>query len=195
MEPQLTLDERSILLKLARQAIEAVVCGEPYPKLELKDLSPRLTEPGVSFVTLTREGELRGCIGALEPRVSLAEDVQEHAVAAALQDYRFAPVQLEELSSIEIEISRLTPQRKLEYNQPEELLMLLRPGIDGVVIRYGMYRATFLPQVWEKLPDPEMFLNHLCQKMGAPGNLWRKERLEVYTYQVEEFREQPQRPA
>ena len=195
MEPQLTLDERSILLKLARQAIEAVVCGEPYPKLELKNLSPRLTEPGVSFVTLTREGELRGCIGALEPRVSLAEDVQEHAVAAALQDYRFAPVQLEELSSIEIEISRLTPQRKLEYNQPEELLMLLRPGIDGVVIRYGMYRATFLPQVWEKLPDPEMFLNHLCQKMGAPGNLWRKERLEVYTYQVEEFREQPQRPA
>ena len=195
METQLTLDERSILLKLARQAIEAVVCGEPYPKLELKNLSPRLTELGVSFVTLTREGELRGCIGALEPRVSLAEDVQEHAVAAALQDYRFAPVQLEELSSIEIEISRLTPQRKLEYNQPEELLMLLRPGIDGVVIRYGMYRATFLPQVWEKLPDPEMFLNHLCQKMGAPGNLWRKEKLEVYTYQVEEFREQPQRPA
>lgn len=194
METQLTLDERSILLKLARQAIEAVVCGEPYPKLELKNLSPRLTEPGVSFVTLTREGELRGCIGALEPRVSLAEDVQEHAVAAALQDYRFVPVQPEELSSIEIEISRLTPQRKLEYNQPEELLMLLRPGIDGVVIRYGMYRATFLPQVWEKLPDPEMFLNHLCQKMGAPGNLWRNEKLEIYTYQVEEFREQLQRP-
>lgn len=195
MESPLTLEERSILLKLARRAIEAVVCGEPYPELDLKNLSARLKEPGVSFVTLTRSGELRGCIGALEPRVSLAEDVQEHAVAAALQDYRFAPVQPEELSLIEIEISRLTPQKKLEYHQPEDLLKLLRKGIDGVVIRYGMYRATFLPQVWEKLPDPETFLNHLCQKMGAPGNLWRKEKLEIYTYQVEEFREQPKHPA
>jgi len=194
MEAQLTLEERTTLLTLARQAIEAVVCSEPYPQVELENLSPRLSEPGVSFVTLTRLGELRGCIGALEARVSLAEDVQEHAIAAAVQDYRFAPVQPEELSSIEIEISRLTPQARLEYKQPQDLLQLLRPGIDGVVIRYGMYRATFLPQVWEKLPDPEIFLNHLCQKMGAPGNLWRKEKLEIYTYQVEEFREKPLRP-
>ena len=184
-----------MLLKLARRAIEAAIQGQPFPELDAGNLPARLLEPGVSFVTLTRSGELRGCIGALEPRVSLAEDVQEHAVAAAFQDYRFHPVQAEELSSIEIEISRLTPQSKLEYDHPDELLKLLRPGIDGVVIHYGMYRATFLPQVWEKLPAPEMFLNHLCQKMGAPGNLWRKEKLEIYTYQVEEFREQPKRPA
>lgn len=192
MEDLLTFEERSMLLRLARQAIEAAVCGEPYPELDMDSLPARLIEPGVCFVTLTRAGELRGCIGALEPRVSLAEDVQEHAVAAALQDYRFPPVHKEELPIIEIEISRLTPQSKLEYTHPEELLKNLRRGIDGVVIRYGIYRATFLPQVWEKLPDPEMFLNHLCQKMGAPGNFWRKEKLEVYTYQVEEFREQAQ---
>jgi AmmeMemoRadiSam system protein A len=194
MEDKLTFEERSMLLKLARRAIEAAIQGQPFPELDAGNLPARLLEPGVSFVTLTRSGELRGCIGALEPRVSLAEDVQEHAVAAAFQDYRFHPVQAEELPSIEIEISRLTPQSKLEYDHPDELLKLLRPGIDGVVIHYGMYRATFLPQVWEKLPAPEMFLNHLCQKMGAPGNLWRKEKLEVYTYQVEEFREQAHQP-
>ncbi len=189
MENHLTLEEKSILLKLARQAIEAAICGKPYPVLDLTRYPARLTEPGVSFVTLTRAGELRGCIGALEPRVALAEDVQEHAVAAALQDFRFPPVQEEELPTIEIEISCLTPKIRLEYNRPEDLLTLLRPGIDGVVLQYGMYRATFLPQVWEKLPETEMFLNHLCLKMGGPGNLWRKEKLEVYTYQVEEFRE------
>lgn len=190
MENHLTMEERSILLKLARQALEAAICGKPLPVLNLKKLPAHLTEPGVSFVTLTRAGELRGCIGALEPRVSLAEDVQEHAIAAALQDFRFPPVQEEELPAIEIEISCLTPKIRLEYERPEDLLTLLRPGVDGVVLQYGMYRATFLPQVWEKLPEPEMFLNHLCLKMGGSRNLWRKEKLEVYTYQVEEFREQ-----
>jgi hypothetical protein len=149
----------------------------------------RLRAFGVTFVTLTRKGNLRGCIGALEAYQPLAEDVREHAIAAALSDYRFPPVREDELDELEIEISRLTPPRPLIYQKPEELLSVLRPHIDGVTLMDGFKRATFLPQVWEKLPDKERFLQHLCQKMGAKPDLWREKILQVQTYQVEEFRE------
>jgi AmmeMemoRadiSam system protein A len=110
-------------------------------------------------------------------------------VAAALQDYRFPPVPLEELPEIEIEISRLTTPQPLEYADATDLVSALRPGVDGVTLRDGWRRATFLPQVWEKLPDPEMFLSHLCDKMGAAPDLWRRKKLDVSIYQVEEFHE------
>lgn len=184
-----TPDERIRLLELARQALEEGVRGQPLSPLNLQELSPRLREDGAAFVTLTIGGELRGCIGALEAYQPLAEDVREHAIAAALQDWRFPPVQPEELAEIEIEISRLTPSQPLEYDRPEELLTRLRPGVDGVVLRDGMRRATFLPQVWEKIPDPRLFLSQLCMKMGASPDLWRRKKLEVLTYQVEEFHE------
>lgn len=186
---RLSPEERGILLKLARQAMEAAVKGESLPPLALEDLPARLRQLGASFVTLTSHGELRGCIGALEPYLPLAEDVREHAVAAALQDYRFPPVRPEELPEIQIEISRLTRPQPLDYDQPEELLRRLRPHIDGVILRDGFHRATFLPQVWEKIPQPEEFLSHLCLKMGAPPDLWRRKRLQVQVYQVEEFHE------
>lgn len=186
---RLTVEEKRILLRLARQALEDGVRGRPLPPLDLQALTPTLRAPGASFVTLTRHGELRGCIGTLQAYRPLAEDVRRHAVAAALEDYRFPPVQPEELAEIAIEISRLTAPEAVEYDAPEDLLRLLRPGVDGVVLRYGSRRATFLPQVWEKLPDPEMFLSQLCLKMGAPPDLWRRERLTVERYQVEEFHE------
>ena len=189
MQDQLTSDERSQLLKLARQALVAATHGQEMPGFDMQSLPPRLREPGATFVTLTRGGELRGCIGALEPYLPLAQDVCEHAVAAALQDFRFPPLQPEELPEIRIEISRLTPARDLDYEGPQELLSALRPGVDGVILRDGMRRATFLPQVWEKLPDPVVFLNHLCQKMGALPDLWRVRKLQVQIYQVEEFHE------
>jgi AmmeMemoRadiSam system protein A len=110
-------------------------------------------------------------------------------VAAALQDYRFPPVSPEELDNIQIEISRLTPLVPVEFENPEDLPNHLRQNIDGVVLRDGIRRATFLPQVWEKLPDAVMFLNHLCQKMGAPPDLWRRKKLDAWIYQVEEFHE------
>jgi AmmeMemoRadiSam system protein A len=110
-------------------------------------------------------------------------------MAAALQDYRFPPVQPDELPEIQIEISRLTLPQTLEYEAPQDLPKRLRPGFDGVTLREGMHRATFLPQVWEKLPDPEVFLSHLCQKMGASPDLWRYRKLQVQVYQVEEFHE------
>ncbi len=188
-EEQLTPEEKRILLRLAREALEAAVRGGQRQPLEMDSLPPRLREQGASFVTLTIGGNLRGCIGALEPYQPLAEDVCEHAVAAALQDFRFPPVQSDELPHIEIEISRLTLPVPLDYTTPEDLLAKLRPGIDGVILRDGFRRATFLPQVWQKLPAPADFLDNLCYKMGVSPRLWRQKHLEVLVYQVEEFHE------
>jgi AmmeMemoRadiSam system protein A len=186
---QLTSEERSVLLHLARQSLEKAVKGEILPALDTNAIPSSLLAPGATFVTLTKRGELRGCIGALEAHQPLVEDVREHAVAAALQDYRFPPVQQEEISDIGIEISRLTTPQPLEYTGPDDLVSHLRPGVDGVVIRDGFRRATFLPQVWEKIPDPRVFLSYLCQKMGESPDLWMHKKLEVLTYQVEEFQE------
>lgn len=189
MDDRLTDEERSILLKLARQAIEAAAQGHQMPALDLQALPERLRQPGATFVTLTRRGELRGCIGALEPYQPLAEDVCEHAIAAAMNDFRFPPVDSKEVPELHIEVSRLTFPQAFVYERAEELLERLRPNVDGVILRDGLRRATFLPQVWEKLPDPVVFLNHLCQKMGAAHDLWRRKKLQVETYQVEEFHE------
>lgn len=189
MEDQLTPEERSILLKLARQALESIVCGSPFVLQGLDTLPPHLQAPGASFVTLSKHGQLRGCIGSLEPYLPLAEDVCEHTVAAGTQDYRFPPVQPEELREIVIEISRLTLPRQIIYDCAEDLLVMIHPGVDGVVICDGLQRATFLPQVWKKLPDPELFLGNLCHKLGASPELWRYKKVEVFTYQVEEFQE------
>lgn len=189
MDDRLTAEEKQYLLKLARHSLEAGVCGQPLPPLDPAALTPVLRAPGASFVTLTKRGALRGCIGALEPYQSLAEDVREHAVAAALEDYRFPPVRPEELSEIEIEVSRLTLPVPLEYRDAEDLLAKLRPGVDGVILRDGWRRATFLPQVWEKIPDKAEFLDNLCYKMGVPPDTWRRKHLEVLVYQVEEFHE------
>lgn len=188
-EQHLSNFDRSFLLSIARQSIENSVNGDPLPPLELNSLSPQLREPGACFVTLTCRGYLRGCVGALEPYQSLVEDVREHAIAAAFQDYRFPPVQANEINDIEIEISYLTRPQILNYGEPAELPKIFRPNIDGVVIHDGMRRATFLPQVWEKIPDAEMFLEELCMKMGSPADLWRRKKLVVMTYQVEEFHE------
>ncbi len=189
MDDQLTAEERKTLLDLARATLRRGVCGEELPKLDLESLAPNLKAPGASFITLTIGGELRGCIGALEPYQPLAWDVREHALAAALEDPRFPPVSREEVDQIEIEISRLTFPRQLEYRDAQDLLDHLRPQVDGVILRDGFRRATFLPQVWEKIPDKAEFLDHLCAKMGAAPDTWRRKHIEVQTYQVEEFHE------
>jgi AmmeMemoRadiSam system protein A len=189
LEP-LSEPEKGLLLALARRSVEAAAAGLPLPEIARQDFSPRLFELRASFVTLTEtDGALRGCIGALEAYLPLVEDVSEHAAAAAVQDYRFQPVRPADVAGLHIEISCLTEPRELVYENPEDLCGLLRPGIDGVTLREGRQRATFLPQVWETLPDPEKFLAHLCQKMGASSNLWRKKKLKVQVYQVEEFHE------
>jgi AmmeMemoRadiSam system protein A len=182
-------NDRMFLLRLARESIENYVLDKPLPKFDKSELSEILREEGASFVTLTIRGYLRGCVGALEPYQSLAEDVREHAIAAACQDYRFPPLSASEVKDIDIEISYLTRPEVLRYEQPDDLLEILRPNLDGVVIRDGARRATFLPQVWEKIPNVEEFLEQLCLKMGASSDLWRRKKIEVLTYQVEEFHE------
>ncbi len=181
--------ERKTLLRLAREALAAAVAGQPRPTVDPAQLSPALTRPGASFITLTERGELRGCIGALQPQYPLYEDVQIHAAQSALNDYRFPPVVPAEVPQIEVEVSVLTEPQPLPYDQPADLPGRLRPAVDGVILGHGHRRATFLPQVWEHVPDPEVFLSMLCEKMGAPANTWRKTKLDVQIYQVEKFTE------
>lgn len=184
-------DEKTTLLALARKSIQQAVDRQPLDNLDISDFSPALQELRATFVTLTKRGALRGCIGALEAYQPLVLDVQEHAVAAATQDYRFPAVKPEEMESINIEISVLTPPVDLVYQTPEELLEKLRPGMDGVIIRDGASRATFLPQVWDQINSKNDFLSALCSKMGASSDLWKRRALKVQTYQVDEFSEKP----
>jgi len=189
MADQLTDGEKQTLLRLARGAMEHAVRGKKLPPLDKGSLTTCLLDNGASFVTLTINNNLRGCIGALEAYQPLAKDVREHAVAAALDDPRFRPVDEIELNRIRIEVSRLTAPYPLEYSSSTELLAKLRPHVDGVILKDEYRRATFLPQVWEKIPDPEDFLDHLCAKMGADPRVWQNKKLTVHVYQVEEFHE------
>lgn len=191
MGTKLSEDEKVLLLQHARLAIEYAVKGERLPRLDIQHFSTNLRENGASFVTLTKKpsGQLRGCIGTLTAYQPLIEDVRDHAIAAALEDYRFSPVQSHELPQLKIEISRLTKPVKVEYANPEELQIKISPHVDGVVIEDGKRRATFLPQVWEQIPEVDSFLTALCHKMGASGDLWLKKKLDVSIYQVEEFEE------
>jgi len=189
MDANLGAEEKRFLLRLAREAIECALRREALPPLDPQSLTNRLLEPGASFVTLYSAGELRGCVGGTEPRLPLAQDVREHAIAAAFYDYRFLPLQVEELPGLQVEVSVLGPVETLTYDSPDDLLHRLRPGVDGVILTDGARRATFLPQVWEKAPDPTSFLELLCRKMGAPPDEWQSGQLQVKTYQVEKFLE------
>jgi AmmeMemoRadiSam system protein A len=183
-------EERSILLRLARQAVTLAAHDRPLPPVALEDPSDSLQALGCAFVTLTRFGALRGCIGALEANRPLAADVWEHAYAAAREDPRFAPVRPEDLEGLHIEVSRLTAPIAVNV-APVRRSAALRPGIDGVILRRGMLRATYLPQVWEKVPDPVEFLEMLCDKAGLPRSAWRQDDVEMLVYQVESFEESP----
>jgi len=190
LKETLSEEERNILLSVAREAITAAVARRSLPALQIEKQPQILQADGATFITLTKNGHLRGCIGTMEPYQPLIADVQEHAVAAALSDYRFPKVTQDELGQIRIEISRLTPLKRLPYKETEELVKALRIGVDGVLIRNEGRRATFLPQVWEQLPQPDQFLSQLCLKMGAPADLWKTKPMEVFTYQVEKFKEE-----
>ncbi len=188
MQRTLNEPERQQLLQIAHQAIAGALDGKALAP-EMEALPERLQAPGASFVTLTLHGQLRGCIGSLSAYRPLGQDVYHNAIAAAFDDPRFPPLAAAEAVLIRIEISVLTAPRPLAYTSPDDLLRKLRPGIDGVVLERGWNRATFLPQVWEQLPDPEEFLTHLCRKGGLPANAWRWPDLQVSIYQVEKFYE------
>jgi len=183
-------EEQKLLLETARNAIWKELNKEEKLPLVIDEYSPILQEKGACFITLKKKGVLRGCVGSIEVVQPLIRDVRDRAVAAAFQDYRFPPLTLPEFDEIRIEISRLTQPCILNYEDAEDLINKLRPQIDGVILRYQTRRATFLPQVWEQLPSPELFLNRLCIKMGLDQTAWRSVKLQVETYQVEKFQEE-----
>jgi AmmeMemoRadiSam system protein A len=185
----LSADERALLLKLARQSIEAAAAGQPPPQINLDDFPASLRQPAACFVTLYTGRDLRGCTGTLVARAPLAEEVVQTAAQTAIYDPRFSPVTPMETASIDIEVSVLTAPRKLDVPSPDALPRMIHPGIDGVTLSKGLHRATFLPQVWDKIPEPTEFLNMLCQKMGLPSQTWRLPGMQVEVYQVEEFSE------
>jgi len=186
---QFTPDERKFLLDLARKTLKSATAGSAMPKPKSDAVLSRLKEAKGCFVTLTEAGQLRGCIGNILPAGPLHEAVMENARSAALRDSRFAPVTPDEVDKIHIEISVLTEPQLLKFTLPEDLLAKLQPHNDGVVLKIGPRGATFLPQVWEQLPDKAEFLNHLAQKAGCEPSAWRGKDVSVSIYHVEAFEE------
>ncbi len=185
----LTDEEKRYLLHCAREVIRHAVLGQKPYQIDATEVPSTLQRPGATFVTLRVGQQLRGCIGSLVARRPLIEDVRQNALAAAFEDPRFSPLTQAEFENVHIELSVLSQPEPLAYDGPEDLIQKLRPGIDGVVIERGWNRATFLPQVWEQIPDPEEFLEHLCYKAHLPQNAWCTVDLQVQTYQVEKFEE------
>ena len=184
----LSEEDKHVLLTLARSAITAKLVTDAAVRRPAR-VSALLQEKRGCFVTLHQKGALRGCIGVIEPRRSLLVNVEENACNAAFRDPRFPPVTLKELDDIDIEISVLTPPRPLSFRDPEDLLDQLQPGVHGVILSQGMQRATFLPQVWEQLPQKKEFLEQLCRKGGMAGSCWRQKETRVEVYEVEYFGE------
>ena len=186
------LDEQEgrYLLALARKTIEGRLLDRVPDRTDDAFTSPRFAERRGTFVTLTIDGRLRGCIGHIIPHESLIEGIKVNAINAAFRDPRFSPLTKEEWNGVKIEISILSKPQPCPYSEATDLLDKLRPGRDGVIIKKGHAQATFLPQVWEQLPDQKEFLTHLCSKAGLAGNAWQTDRLEVSTYQVQAFEEE-----
>jgi AmmeMemoRadiSam system protein A len=186
---EFSADQRKFLLELARKTITRVTNGDSPPEVDAAIVSENLRSARACFVTLTKNNDLRGCIGSIFPEEPLYQAVISRARAAALEDPRFKPVRSEELKDIQIEISVLTIPRRLDFKSSDDLVQKLRPGKDGVVLIMGRSQATFLPQVWEQIPDKTDFLNHLAQKAGLGASAWREQGTSVLIYQVEAFKE------
>jgi len=192
MDDQYTPGDAHKLLRIARQALEVAVRGSDPRLPYLKALPAARREPRACFVTLhTTSGALRGCTGVLAARQPLAHEVSHTAVQTAFRDPRFPPLQAYELTDVVIEISILTPPVELQFLSPAEIPALLRPHVDGVILLLGGSRGTFLPQVWERTPEPVAFLDLLCWKIGLPPGAWKQDGVKIMTYQTIIFAEEP----
>jgi AmmeMemoRadiSam system protein A len=173
------IDAGRVLLPLARGAIAAELGLSPRQESEG---TVWLRQHGACFITLMREGQLRGCIGTLRPHRSLAEDVEANALGAAFRDPRFPRLTASEFPAISVEISVLSALEMINFSDEAEALSQLRAGLDGIVFEYGHHTSTFLPQVWDDLREPGDFLAHLKYKAGLPPDFWDKDvRLSRYT--------------
>jgi AmmeMemoRadiSam system protein A len=182
--PTLPGDAGAVLLPLARAAIAAKVGIEHHARAD----EDWLHASGASFVTLTIEARLRGCIGTLHASRPLLDDVRHNAVAAAFRDPRFKPLTREEYAAVSVEVSVLSPLAPMRFSDESDALAQLRPGIDGLVFEYGHHRSTFLPQVWDTYRDPAEFLGHLKYKAGLPPDFWDPE-VRLARYVVTKWRE------
>jgi len=179
-------EQRDTLLAIARQSIDhGLSHGRPLP-VDADDYPAPLQALRATFVTLHENGQLRGCIGTLEAHRPLVEDVADNAFSAAFRDPRFAPVSAAERDRLDLEISVLSPATPMQFDSEQDLLQQLRPGIDGLVLEDGPYRGTFLPSVWEQLPDPVDFLRQLKRKAGLSVDHWSPS-LKVSRYVTESF--------
>jgi AmmeMemoRadiSam system protein A len=178
-------DQGLILLALARNAIAETLGERTLPHAD----PGWLDDPGATFVTLTQHGELRGCVGSLEAKRALRADVSANAYAAAFRDTRFAPLHSREYLYTDIELSLLSPLEAVNFTSEEQVFDELHPSVDGVVFEYGARRSTFLPQVWEQLPEPDQFLAQLKQKAGLPAGFWDDD-IKLWRYTVTKWREQ-----
>lgn len=181
-------NQQLVLLVLARQSIAHGLSYGVKPEVNAADYEPALQAIRASFVTLTIQGKLRGCIGALEARQPLVEDVSGHAWAAAFSDHRFRPLDRSELESIRISISVLSVAEPVSFANQSDLLSQLRPGEDGLIMQAAGRRGTFLPSVWRSLPEPGEFLAQLKLKAGLPVDYWSDDLL-VSRYTTLEFAE------
>ena len=174
------------LQHIAKTAILEVFgqIDDPINREQLLQDYPLLNEPRASFVTLHKNGQLRGCIGSLVPHKKMIDDIMDNAKSAAFRDTRFPVLHFSEWQDISIEISLLSVPQMVNYQDSAELKTIIRPHIDGVILQLGNAQATFLPQVWESLPTFEQFFEHLCQKAGLDGNSL-EQHPNIYTYQVE----------
>lgn len=187
MSALLSDEQGQELLELARKSLTYMMAGGDEPGCPEDEA---LHKRAATFVTLKIEGRLRGCIGTLEPVGPLWEGVRDNAVNAAFHDSRFSPLQHKELQQVRLDISVLTEPEVLQYEDAGDLVAKLRPNIDGVILSDGRRRATFLPQVWQQLPDPSRFLDQLCVKAGLSASTWREKALDIMIYQVQSFAEE-----
>jgi AmmeMemoRadiSam system protein A len=183
----LSAEQKKYLLKVARDTIESY--AKEKKRFEPQTRDTVLREHKGVFVTLEKDGDLRGCIGHLEAVQPLYLDVRDNAWNAAFRDPRFKPVSTGELSEIEIEVSVLSTPELIVASSPEEYLKAIQPNVDGIILDYKGAGATYLPQVWEMLPDKEQFLFSLCQKAGLSGDCWKKPGVKLYRYHVDAFKE------
>ena len=184
-ERTLDLTDRSVLTGVARSSIDGGLHGEE-PRVDPSAHSPALQERRASFVTLNKRGELRGCIGALEAERALVEDVARSAHGAAFGDPRFPPLRAEEFQELDIHISVLSPLEIVPVGSRDELIASLRPKVDGLLLRHGTLRGTFLPSVWESLPHPRDFLRELECKAGFALDPWSRS-IECLRYTTQEW--------
>jgi len=182
-------NHRQVLLKLARSAIWSELLQDKSIIVKPKDIPSSLKEKRGCFVTLHKGGSLRGCIGTIEPTTTLLSCVEENAINAAFRDPRFTPIGRDEIDAIDIEISVLTVPRQIKFRDGEDLKRKIIPGVHGVILSQGYRRSTFLPQVWEQLPQIEDFLEHLCLKGCMTRSAWQEPRTCVQVYEAEYFSE------